>query len=92
MTAIESLRERLLLVENLLQQTTARNQEITQQQTIQMQSHERLHNELRSLRENGNGIGTHTTRIDKTLLPGRYSGDKEKWRMFASKLSRCMLL
>ena len=36
------------------------------------------------------GSGGRPGTVDKLLLPERYSGDKERWRMFSSKLISCL--
>ena len=88
MATVEALAERLLLVETLLQQTQTRVQTLTDQQTIQMQSHTTLHAELRGIatRTRSGGLGS----IDKVLMPSKYGGDKSQWRQFAKKLINCV--
>ena len=49
MTSVEALTERLLLVETLTQRMQVQLQAVSDQQTIQMTSHQSLHQELQQL-------------------------------------------
>ena len=89
MATIEALSERLLLVETLMAQQQTRLQSISDQQTIQMQSHQSIHDEIKLIGERKGGSGRPGV-VDKLLLPERYSGEKERWRMFSSKLISCL--
>ena len=64
-----------------------------EQQSVQMKSHEALHQQFRDMLDRNPGASIHSLglgRIDKTLLPGKYNGEKERWRMFSSKFINCM--
>ena len=91
MTAtIESLTERVLLLETLNQRQAAQIQSMTDQITVIMQSHQAIHEEVKRIpHTGGSGIGFKAN-VDKLLLPERYHGEKEKWRMFSSKLMSCL--
>ena len=75
MATMESLSERLLLIETIAQQHGQRLQTIAEQQSIQMQSHQSMHEEVRRLHGQTTTGGRKT--IDKILLPERYAGEKE---------------
>ena len=85
---VESLPQRVLLLETLNQNQAAQIQSMTEQATVTMQSHQAIHEEVKRLsRTSGNGFKHN---VDKLLLPERYHGEKEKWRMFSSKLMSCL--
>ena len=90
MTSVEALTERLLLVETLTQRMQVQLQAVSDQQTIQMTSHQSLHQELQQLSSRVANQGRPNSGIDKLLLPARYNGDKELWRQFSSKLISCI--
>ena len=90
MATVESLRERLTLLETVVQQHAGRLQSVSDQQTIQMQSHERLHEEIKGLGGRAGSAGGRAGMVDKLLLPERYAGDEVGWRMFSSKLMSCL--
>ena len=88
MATTEAVEQRLLLVETLMQQLQGQVRTLAEQQTIQMQSHSTLHDELRGVaaRARGGGLAS----IDKVLMPSKYGGDKTQWRQFAKKLINCV--
>ena len=88
MATLESLQERVLLLETVTQQYRQTIGIMEEQQKVQMKSHEALHQQF--LNERSPFATTTTGRIDKTLLPSKYSGDKDRWRMFSSKFVSCM--
>ena len=89
MSAVESLTERVLLLETLNQRQAAQIQSMTEQITVTMQSHQAIHEEVKRIPTGGSGSG-YKGQVDKLLLPERYHGEKEKWRMFSSKLMSCL--
>ena len=91
MTAtLESLTQRVLLIETHLERQQARLQSISDQQTVQMQSHSTLHDEVRNLSARPGYATAGPNNIDKLLMPQRYGGEKDKWRQFSSKLISCI--
>ena len=90
MATIESLTERVLLLETVTQQYRVTLRTLEEQQTLQMRSHETLHQEFRNMGSRSDGAGRFANRIDKTLLPSKYTGEKERWRMFSSKFVSCL--
>ena len=88
--AVNAMNERLLLVETLVQRHIAQFQALSDQQTVQMKSHQSMHEEVKKLVDRVTGTAYATGRVDKMLLPSRYSGDKSMWRMFSSKLVSCL--
>ena len=90
MTSLESLKERVLLLETLNNQQQATIRAMEGQQAVTMKSHEALHQEVRNMADRPAGTNTFVGRIDKTLLPNKYAGSKEQWRMFSSKFINCL--
>ena len=78
----------LLETLNNQQRTTIRAME--EQQAVTMKSHEALHQEVRNMADRHTGTAAFTGRIDKTLLPNKYAGSKDSWRMFSSKFINCL--
>ena len=75
---IESLTERVLLLETVTQQYRVTLRTLEEQQTLQMRSHETLHQEFRNMGNRTDGAGRFANRIDKTLLPSKYTGEKDR--------------
>ena len=79
MTTPEALGQRMLLIETMMQEQVARYQTLTEQQTVQMASHQSMHEEVKKIVDklaSSYATGLPPGRVDKTLLPQRYSGDK----------------
>ena len=87
---MESLQQRVLLLEEMTQQYRQTIRTMEEQQSVQMKSHEALHQQFLNMMDRNPGVSIHSGRIDKTLLPGKYNGEKERWRMFSSKFINCM--
>ena len=49
-----------------------------------------MHDELKTISAKSGGYGGRPGSVDKLLLPERYAGEKERWRMFSSKLISCL--
>ena len=87
MATIEALTERVLLLETLSNRQSGQLQQMSEQMTIQMKSHQAVHEEVAKM-SGRSPAGNH--QIDKLLLPKPYEGEKEKWRMFSTKLISCL--
>ena len=86
--AVNALTQRVLLLETLSERQSNQIAQMTEQMTIQMKSHQAVHEEVAKIP--GNLFSAKIQQIDKLLLPKTYAGEKEQWRMFSTKLISCL--